>query len=454
MPYIKINETETTSYVAFDITDNTVLIPMLYVRSIAKVDAGGDYLETDVPAAIEYDSASTFKNDMALGKATIHGIDARRFATVNSLYDKSYVMAYELLLQGMHVVIKPIKFDNKAYWKEDEEVTTGNTELTFEEYFEILHEAITEKNAFEEFKDRNLFNIKFITTGGYPNAGDIYEYEDEETKETKLFRSTMHTTITDIAQARGDAIALVELKEDIYDKDTLLAEIEKVDSVGENYKFAAAFTPWAPFTISAVSTTNEYVMPACFAYLKAFSNSVQSNANWFAASGVSRGYVPDMGVPVLNIGESLMHVLQGDPEASTNLNVCFNPIYNAGSYGYRIWGNRVMYQTSDDRKRKYQDFLNVRILLCDIRKQVFHAAMRTSFEPNDDIVWINFKTLANTLLDKMKSGRGISWYNWTKKKATDKALITATLSIKPIEAVESFDITVRLTDEDILEVEE
>lgn len=243
MPYIKINETETTSYVAFDITDNTVLIPMLYVRSVAKVDAGGDYLETDVPAAIEYDSASTFKNDMALGKATIHGIDARRFATVDSLYDKSYVMAYELLLQGMHVVIKPIKFDNLTYWKEDEEVTTGTTNLTFEEYFKILHKAITEENAFEEFKDRNLFNIKFITTGGYPNAGDIYEYEDEETKETKYFRSTMHTTITDIAQARGDAIALVELKEDIYDKDTLLAEIEKVDSVGENYKFAAAFTP-------------------------------------------------------------------------------------------------------------------------------------------------------------------------------------------------------------------
>ncbi len=452
MPYIKINETETTSYVAFDITDNTVLIPMLYVRSI---DADGNYLETDVPAAKEYDSASTFKNDMALGKATVHNVDTRRFATVNNEYDKSYIMAYELLLQGMHVVIKPIKFENKNYWietKDGETITSGNTQISFEDYFKILHRAITEENAFEEFKDRNLFNIKFITTGGYPNAGDIFE--EVENEETKWFRSTMHTTITEIAQSRGDAIALVELKEDIYDKDTLLEEIAKIDSVSEDYKFAAGFVPWAPFTISAVSTANEYMMPACFAYLKAFSNSVQSNANWFAASGVSRGYVPNMGVPVLNIGESLMHILQGDPEANSELNVCFNPIYNAGSYGYRIWGNRVMYQTSTDRKRKYQDFLNVRVLLCDIRKQVFHAAMRTSFEPNDDIVWINFKTLANTLLDKMKTGRGISWYNWTKKKATDKALITATLSIKPIEAVESFDITVRLTDEDILEVEE
>lgn len=96
----------------------------------------------------------------------------------------------------------------------------------------------------------------------------------------------------------------------------------------------------------------------------------------------------------------------------------------------------------------YMNFLNVRILLCDIKKQVYNAAMRVTFEPNDDIVWVNFKTLVNATLEKMKSGRGISWYKWTREYTDQKALIKATLTIKPIEAVESFDINVMLTDQD------
>lgn len=102
----------------------------------------------------------------------------------------------------------------------------------------------------------------------------------------------------------------------------------------------------------------------------------------------------------------------------------------------------------------YMDFLNVRILLCDIKKQTFHAAMRTTFEPNDDIVWINFKGLVNTLLERMVSGRGLHWYKWTKQKADDKAVIKATLTIKPIEAVESFDINIVLTEDETVLTEQ
>ncbi len=49
----------------------------------------------------------------------------------------------------------------------------------------------------------------------------------------------------------------------------------------------------------------------------------------------------------------------------------------------------------------------------------------------------------------MKSGRGIQWYKWTKEKTSEKAVIKCNLEIKPIEAVESFDISITLTDEDL-----
>jgi hypothetical protein len=48
----------------------------------------------------------------------------------------------------------------------------------------------------------------------------------------------------------------------------------------------------------------------------------------------------------------------------------------------------------------------------------------------------------------MKSGRGLEWYKWKKEVTTQKALIKATLTIQPIEAVESFDFTIVLTDEE------
>ena len=217
---------------------------------------------------------------------------------------------------------------------------------------------------------------------------------------------------------------------------------------GEKYKYAASFYPWCLFSTNFSVKESYVTMPACFAYLKAYANSVKTNANWFATSGITRGAIPNLVRPLKEVGEAIMHVLQGDTkyDGLYSLNKV-NPIYNAGTYGYRIWGNRVAWNTQDISNLLYQEFLNVRILLCDIKKQIYHSAMRVTFEPNDDIVWVNFKTLANTLLDKMKSGRGLQYYRWSKE-ISPKATIKASLTIKPIEAVESFDINIILTEEE------
>ena len=194
-------------------------------------------------------------------------------------------------------------------------------------------------------------------------------------------------------------------------------------------------------------------MPASLAYLAAFGSSVQVNADWFAVSGVIRGNIPDMVKPKFEIGERLMHILQGDTPVSgtTYLKVRINPIMDAGVYGHRIWGNRTANSLSsnDAQSLRFRDFLNVRILLCDIKKQIYHAAMRNTFEPNDDITCVNFKKICNTLLDQMQSGRGIRWYSWRRVDTEQRATIKAVLTIQPIEAVEYFDITINLTDEEV-----
>lgn len=434
MPNIRISEQESSSIRAFDVTENTVLVPILYARTL--VNSGGTrvYNESaNVPAKL-FTSAAAYATAFDSHTCyTAYDVDKNVL-----IKDKTNAFIYDLLLSGLNVVVKPITFDNAADAYHPEAALDVNINIVTEEVIlDLLENAFTE-GALEEFKDRNLFNIKFITSGAYPNKGKRSSDDDAKVL-------TMDKIMVEVAEERGDAIALVELRESFTDKEELLGELSEM-SADTAYMFAAGFFPWCTMTTNAGNIT----MPACFAYLKAYASSVKQNANWFAASGVSRGQIPDLVNPTFDVGESLMHILQGDVAYNNSkyLDIRINPIYNAGTYGYRIWGNRTAWGSSSSNELKYQEFLNVRVLLCDIKKQTFHAAMRTTFEPNDDIVWINFKGLVNSLLERMVSGRGLQFYRWTKEKADDKATIKATLTIKPIEAVESFDINVVLTEDE------
>lgn len=436
MPNIKIREQEALKPLAFDITENTVLIPMLYARG---VDAGtGEYRELKVDSKL-FTGVSSFEAWMS----------ADHRVNVDNALDRSYAMAYELLLQGMNVVVKPILYDN---------INLGQS-ISEDDAYAAIEDAIN-GGALDEFRDRNIYNIKFITTGGYANCGKSYsvtvqeEGQEEEEVETRVTSS--YTKIRDLAEYRGDSIALVEFRDYFDDEQELFTSIREDFSPAGSDLYAAAFFPWFKYTTSAGGSQRTANFPACFGYLLAYAYSVKSNANWFAAAGVARGFIPGLVKPSFDVGEALMHILQGDDidDEAERLDIVVNPIFNAGTYGYRIWGNRVINKAFVNVDNRFMNFLNVRMLLCDIKKQIYHAAMRCTFEPNDDIVWINFKTLANSLLDQMKSGRGISWYKWTKEVAETKATIKATLTIRPIEAVESFDINIVLTDEEVEIVEE
>ena len=527
MPKIDITEQEEATLTAFDITENVVLIPILYARNYDNdwVVKSEDDLKTKT-----YKSYKTFKNEFSASSGYPGGgkdSAGKRFIYVGESQaaqpDASYIMIYECLLHGLTVVVKPIAISDdmiKTHW----DSANRRVVLTKSEYHEILEDAICNKNAFEEFKSRNIYNIKFITSGAYSNYGhcvyaprrvvpdlniqdpsvnSIYLNDaltidpnatvgskvviqiesvsktktvvaNYDTKsEVKLAEALIYDRNANIGDTvnvvalcsiadelvatavsrGGDAIALCELKESFSDNKELLDELSGL-TPDSNYKYSAMFYPWVNIRSGAVSSTiGEYKLPACFGYLMAYANSVQTNANWFAAAGVQRGYIPTLTSTTAEVSEALMHALQGDNAsdvyAEYQLNVRVNPIMNTGNYGIRIWGNKTTYAGFSATGTKYTDFLNVRVLVCDIRKQLYHSSIKTTFEPNDDIVWLNFKTLTNTLLEKMKSGRGIQWYKWTKEKTSEKAVIKCNLEIKPIEAVESFDISITLTDEDL-----
>jgi hypothetical protein len=91
-------------------------------------------------------------------------------------------------------------------------------------------------------------------------------------------------------------------------------------------------------------------------------------------------------------------------------------------------------------------FLNIRQLCCDIKKTLYRAARRFTFEPNSDTLWINFKGAITPLLEEMKTNQGIRGYKIVKEATDQKATLKAVVKIIPIEAVEDFDLTVELSD--------
>ena len=343
-------------------------------------------------------------------------------------------MICELLAAGMPVVVKPIYHEGE-FANEAEASSTIQTSIA---------------EAFAEFNDKNLWNIKFVTSGAYPNV--ILDGSSI---------SGAYTSLRAVPKDRADCIDLLEFEKTLpfdVEVDSQSSEsiptLKKVLSLlSSGNSFEAAFYPWGVYTTSAAGLVNQMSaeMPACFGYLLAVAQNALTNADWLANSGTIRGRVPNLNSLKYNIGETAMHYLQGDGDEGETADVRVNPIMPVGTYGTRIWGNRT---TVSDTSDKYTNFLNVRILVCDIKKQLYHASLRVTFEPNDDIAWINFKKLNNTLLDQMQSGRGIQWYRWSKLITDKKATLKALLTVKPIEALEYFDITVNLTDGGSVEVEE
>ena len=421
MSRITIKEQERVRFNSFDATENVVLVPLMTTDSSEASD-------TTLP--ILYESLRDFTNQVRKAPATSEASDAE--------VDNSYYFICELLNQGLKVLVKRWLFDGSGADSIESQLTSAIRGQ------EATSETAAVDGIFSDFVDKNLYNIKFITAGAYAQAN----YDTR-------------AILVDIAFTRGDCLAVLDLPTGWTPADILSSAESIISTYGNKYMYSTIVWPSCYFNLSGFATSNTEVeilknieMPASLAYLAAFGSSVQVNADWFAVSGVIRGSIPDMVKPKFEVGERLMHILQGDEPVISGgeyLGVRINPIMDAGVYGYRIWGNRTASSLSvnDAQSLRFRDFLNVRILLCDIKKQIYHAAMRNTFEPNDDITWVNFKKICNTLLDQMQSGRGISWYSWRKVETEQRATIKAVLTIKPIEAVEYFDITINLTDEEV-----
>ena len=184
-------------------------------------------------------------------------------------------------------------------------------------------------------------------------------------------------------------------------------------------------------------------MPASFAFLISLGRSIQTNANWLAIAGVARGQVPY--IVSLNTSERLTNTIADSYQGRTG--VAINAITEIRPYGLTIWGNRTCLKNVDNLVAS--SFLNIRNLVSDVKKLAYDTAKRAMFEQNSTVLWLNFKSAITPLLDRMQSGYGISGYKIIRQTTTEKAKVVALIRLYPVYAVEEFEITVIMSDEDV-----
>lgn len=341
----------------------------------------------------------------------------------NDFTDLAWLMAYHCLEEGLEVLY--------------EACGTSATATKAD-----IKAIIATESFWTALKDKSKYDIRFLTSGGYLTVED-----------------TGISFMMDCASARGDCTALLDhnsIGSLTSAQRTATAIREKFTSIITKStaagKYCAAFTPWCYFNFDGESSTDittgltNYVeYPATFAYLMAYANSVQSNSEYMAAAGVVRGQIPNIVAPTIEWGDADKDILQGDlddDDMGTG-ELAINPIMKVGTYGNIVYGNRTCL-VSDGLKAT--SFLNVRNLVSTLRKLMYATARKLTFEQNDDVLWVRFKSYITPTLDSMQTGNGINGYKMTKVASTKKATLNAVIRIIPIEPVEYFNLTVEMTD--------
>ena len=371
-------------------------------------------------------------------------------------YDMSYVYAKELIMMGVPVVYKVLEPTTTTY---PDILAAVNT------YFA---NSMTNPAG---VLDKGEYSIKYITSGSYPSFAYTYISDTASSASPNYWGS-----MAALAKNRGDCVALIDPAdctndstsrtlsvEQMINPDNIFTVAEELCASFDGEEYASMFAPWILYTAQANYVLNSssssvtlpqldvVVMPPSFAYLVTLAKSVRINNNWLAVAGIARGQVPYINglYTSKRLSNTLANIYQ-----PRNGKTSINAITDIKPYGLTIWGNRTMKNNlanamGGEDGLTATSFLNIRNMVSDVKKTAYIAAKTLMFEQNSDVLWVNFLSRVTPLLDQLMSGQGLSDYKVIKNPTNEKAKLKATIKLYPIYAVEDFDITIELSDEDV-----
>lgn len=353
----------------------------------------------------------------------------------------------------------------------------------------------------ESLKDKGLYDVRFITLGAMTDSTGAGMADAKSCAETRgdctaLFNLPVGWSyaISDQSSGAGGGTENTENIEgesgeeegnspnenplmELADEDTPTSVVEKIKNfftTAGASEYCACFAPnfksinsdLAIKTEDALNsteyrkvyTTDEEEVPAAFGYLFAYAASIKNNPEWYAVAGFQRGFIPELTDVSYELSTAEMLTLQCRDAASAklmyeldtetdNVGTAINPIAYIRPAGYIIYGNRTYRYNDAAKKTTAQSFLNVRNMISAVKKKLWDASRKFTFEPNNELLWVRFKSFVTPYLDQLQAGNGIIGYKFDRLATTAKARLKCRLVIIPVEAVEDFEIEVTLADD-------
>lgn len=215
MPSITIKEQEYAPIITFNATETIAYVPGMKNGGTAIV--GKPVLVRNV-------------NDFEKLFGASPRVIAEETSEQLAEYDRSYIFAKQLISVGMPIIYEVVP-KHVAKGLSNEEATTR----------EEVEETLADEAFWDKLNDRALYNIRFITSGGY-NA----------IKTTGAGAEAIATNMTKLAAKRGDSLALLDIPKSV----TTIEQINTIFNspssftVGLDGEYAQAIVPWGRFTIT------------------------------------------------------------------------------------------------------------------------------------------------------------------------------------------------------------
>ena len=448
MPKIIIREKDLTTNPIIDDTAFAVVVPGFFNNN----KSGGNDNPYNKSENIFDDNGIFETNSTTEFVKKVGMVPAAEFEVNNTLIPAHYgnQIAYELLELGytiLYVNLGGVQVDPINY------KIVGTSEA------KAGYDALTgtTSSLFEPLKDKANYRFRYLVTG-------LLENNTQANKNILAIASRNEDSTDELENGRGDCIALIDIGDDIFTTVDYTSISKKITYIGEEAnkyynlggKYAGIF---APSLCLDLPTNKEYLdnnkFPASFYYLAcaAYSRNYSNFAEWYAVAGLTRGICKYKVISTtIKLGESAVYALEPRVPQSIGYNDSMEEITLKASLNliikirdnYYLWGNRTAHELTDE-DLKASHFLNIRQLCCSIKKDVYDACKKFTFDPNSDVLWVNFCNAIRPTLEAMKADQGIQDYSIIKIEA-GRAELKALVRIVPIEAVEDFDITVTLED--------
>lgn len=343
--------------------------------------------------------------------------------------------------------------------------------------------GIDSVSSWDFLNDKNAYNLKFLTTGNYFTV-PVYNKDDESidaelrviptVEETNwAFDFTTLNALLPLAGSRKDCALLVDL--DYYDGENApLTGITGNDLAGA-YKKALEYTnsgdkaytpnyfvkedasgnkissraytllPNCNMSYSVGANTYTIKVPSSLVYLYNFAMSERGNNQWLPSAGVTRGTLNSLFTPDLEISKYYLDTnIISDSEG-----VSFNGIVNVRPYGYTIWGDRTLLDQEALRGVQATSYMSIRNLVSDIAHRAYESAIQHTYETNNDVTWLNFKSQVVTLLDQMKTSGVVQTYEIGRSVTEEYNKMVMVITVYINLPVENFDIYVNLENAEV-----